>query len=134
MAGAMTSATGNRNRGGAFTLVEILVAVAILAVGIVSIMGVFNAYVSALCDSGDRMRSAMLMKERISMMELEGPRCVSAGRFPGTDAGFSWRTEIHPAGRPSGAAVNEIVVSVWRDGKEHAAYSLTTYARGSPGQ
>ena len=126
---SMTSVTGKTSSRQAFTLIEILVSVAILAAGLVAIMSSFNASLSTLSSSGDRMRAAFLMKETISTMEQEGFGGAAGGRFSGADAGFSWRTEVHRAVRQSGAAVNEVVVSVWRDAAEHSVYSLATYLR-----
>lgn len=124
----MTSPTGNRNSRQAFTLIEILVSVTILAVGIVAIMGAFNVCLSALSASSERMRATLLMRETISGMEQDGFRGASDGKFADGNEGFSWRIDVHPAWRRSGAEVSEVVVSVWRE-DENAAYSLATYAR-----
>ena len=111
---------------------EILVSVMIFAVGIIVIMSTFDACLSALSSSGDMMRATFLMRERISAIEQDGTGGVQGGRFAGADSEFSWKLEVRPAGRASGAVVNEVVVSVWRDTKEQAPYSLATYARESP--
>lgn len=92
-------------------------------------MASFNASLSALSLSGDRMRAVFLIKEAITTMEQEGHGGAVGGRFSGADAGFLWQTEVRPAVRQSGAAVNEVVVSVWRDATEHSVYSLATYLR-----
>lgn len=124
----MTSSTGNRNSTAAFTLIEILVSVSILAVGLVAIMGAFDTCLSALAASGDRMRATLLMKEQLATIEMSGYGNGASGQFVGDDANFSWRVDVHPVSRPSGVELNEVVVSVWR-ANGRAAYSLTTCAR-----
>lgn len=111
-------------RGG-YTLVEVLVSVTILALGVVAAMTAFDACLSSLASSGDLIRASMLMKEKITTFEQGSG--ASEALSSGSEAGFAWRIEVHPARRPSGAAVDEVVVSTWPAGKEKAAYSLTTY-------
>lgn len=128
----MTSATGKTSSLAAFTLVEILVSVSILAVGLAGVMAAFDVCLSTLSVSNDRIHASFLMKEVMSGIEQDGADSAAGGRFSGADAGFSWRTEVRPVSRPSGATVNEVVVSVWRETRAQAIYSLATYVRAIP--
>jgi len=124
----MTSAIGRRNSTKGFTLIEILVSVAILATGIVSILGAFNYCISALAASRDRLDATFFLKQKIAEIEQGG---ISAGIISDTSGGvspFLWRVEDRPTARPADSKITEVVVTAWRqDGGR--TYSLATYVR-----
>lgn len=78
-----------------FTLVEALIAFAILAVTLVALYGVFGTSAAALSRSTRLEQAALLAQSKLD--ELDAVRVVPSvleGPFEGT--GYSWRVELLP--------------------------------------
>ena len=90
-----------RGRGG-FTLLEVLVAVAVLAVALVSLLGLHNRNL-VLAARAERLGiGTLLAREMLTRTQLEG---LSATRrtsgdfsewYPGQYPGFRWRRSVRP--------------------------------------
>jgi prepilin-type N-terminal cleavage/methylation domain-containing protein len=131
-----------RARRSAFTLIEVLVTLAILSTGIVVVLQAFNTSLVALGESRDTLRAYDLLARRVAETELalreqgaEGASSVSEGRFTGRHADFLWRVEVRDASVPgaggltgglSGPQLKEIAASVWRTGatRRHTAVTF----------
>ena len=81
-----------------FTLVEVLVAFAVLAVTLIAIVGVFGTSFRGIDTAQTKTRALQLAQSRLAMeaVRLRGPVEETTGRF---DDQFSWkvRTERHVA-------------------------------------
>ena len=86
-------------------MIEIMIAVIILAFGIVGIIRSYSICISALGISSDYIDAICLSKEKMAEIELEkieSPALregVCQGQFEGRYERFKWKTEIIPAGR-----------------------------------
>ena len=119
--------SGISNKG--FTLVEVLLAVTILAVGIIGVLRAYATSVNALEVSQENIDAVCLLKEKMAEIEQAGleqggiPQGVSSGEFEGSFEGFEWESEVKPS-RVDG--LNEITLVVSRKEKPRR-FSLVTY-------
>lgn len=74
-----------------FTLIEVLVAFAIISISFVLIMQLFSAGLRASRDSCDYTRAIVHAKDK--MEELSDDPVQGSGEF---DDGFKWQTELEP--------------------------------------
>jgi len=115
---------GKRRSG--FTLVEVLVAAAILAIGISAGVRTMGALARASAASADRQSAVRLAGERMATIEaVEG---VNSGNSQGDfqdEPRFRWQQQVTAA---SQTGVLEVVVTVtWREGSIDRHYAVTTY-------
>ena len=140
----MMSATGSEN-GKGFTLVETLLAVTILAVGIVGVLRAYAAAVNALEASMYTQEALCLAKEKMAEVEetaIEENGTVPAkerGSFEGRYKCFKWESDIdttdlflidyeHPEEEPSRVFLNKLKVTLTNeDVKPARRFSLETY-------
>ena len=126
-----------------FTLIEVLIAIAILSTGIVFIMSTFDASVIALSTSQDTLRMMRLARKKMTEVEMsalgEGgiEEETSSGTFSRTDSKFHWDLQVRrvtgpndipSAGETDSETLNEVVVTIGREGTGRR-YSLATYVR-----
>ncbi len=86
----------NENRAG-FTLLEVMVAAAILVVCIVPLLGAIIQGLRAISDTRDIVIATQLARNRMTQIELEkfpDFEGVDDGDFGDEYPGFSWRTEM----------------------------------------
>src|SRR5712692_2004459 len=110
-----------------FTLVEVLVAAAVLAIGISAGVRTLGAMERASAAAADRETAVRLAGERLAM--IEGVEGVSAGNSQGQfeyEPRFRWRKQVSPATNETG--VLEVTVTItWQDGYATRRYPVTTY-------
>ncbi|MBI4844592.1 MAG: type II secretion system protein [Nitrospirae bacterium] len=82
--------SSNHRRSG-FTLIEVIVSIAILSICLVMIMRLFSAGLRASRSSCDYTRAVVHAKEK--MEELSIKPVAGSGLF---DDGFSWESELTP--------------------------------------
>ena len=111
-----------------YTLIEVLLAIALLSASTIAIMGAFQTCTSALAVSRDRMRATHLLKEKLGEFERGELAGATGGECAGDDYGLVWGLDLRPVVFKSGAAGTELKASVWRKG-DAKVFSLTTYAR-----
>ncbi len=85
-----TSGEGARGRAG-FTLIEVIVAIAILAISLVMIMQLFSGGLRASRASCDYTRAILHAKDK--MEELHIKPVQGSGEF---EDGFKWESEVYP--------------------------------------
>jgi general secretion pathway protein I len=113
-----------------FTLLEVLVAVAVLAVALVSLLGLHNRNL-ALAIQAERLSiGTLLVREMLTRTELEG---LSATRrtsgdfsewYPGQYPGFRWQRAVRPTPLEG---LWELQVSVSWGERTHEACELTLF-------
>ena len=132
---------GPAPRGG-FTLIEVLVALVILATGVVAVLRVFETSAVALAESRNRAWSALLIGQKLSEVEAfidANPDTLppaAGGRFAGSYDRFLWRIEVDepppgfdaPAAECDDGRLAAVTGTIWRDGGG-ATYSAATLVR-----
>lgn len=114
-----------------FTLLEVLVALAVLAVALVSLLGLQNRNLMLSMQAERLSTGTLLVREMLTRTQLEGPDAgrVTSGDFTETHPGqypeFRWQRTVRPAPFDG---VWEIQVSVtWGDrADERAELTLFT--------
>jgi general secretion pathway protein I len=115
--------SGPRN---GFTLVEVLVAVAVLAIGIGAGVRTLGAMARSSAAAEDRVTAVRLARERLAILEagVEIPSGDAQGQFE-TEPRFQWQESVVAATDPG---VLEATVSIiWQEGLLERHYSITTY-------
>lgn len=124
-------------RGG-FTLIEVLIAVVILATGMVAVLEGLHASLNVLSGAVDKTRCAMLLRDKIESVRTaveqgDDPGMLgSGGAFETPYANYRWALETTPAalsfsggGDGSSGDLYELEATVWRAGRERT-YSIST--------
>ena len=121
-----------RGRSGGFTLLEVLVAVAILGLTVVVSIQGFAAGLRLLKVSGDHQSAVLIADQKAREVVRPTP-----GRDEGQDGGYAWTREVRAleapdlvvAGRPTHWKVYEITVQVsWADQRRVEVATLRTVA------
>ena len=121
-----------------FTLIEVLIAVVILATGVVVVLQGMHTALAALDAAVDKSRSAMLLRSKVvetqaAAQEGDDPSSLaSSGRFSNPYEGYRWRLDV-AQGAPSGelgsesgsGELYEVGITVWQDGRERS-YETST--------
>jgi len=129
----MTSRSGQ----GGFSLLEVLVAFAILSLTLGVLMQVFSRAVNTTVLSGELSRAAALAEARLNAVGLEIP--LEPGTFTGDpEDGLEWQVSILPyelAGSAWEAPFTPFVVTAvarWGEGERTRELSLTSLRLGAP--
>jgi len=112
----------------AFTLLEVMVAVAILGFVIVSLLGLKNRSMQDVM-LAERITSATLLAKRVMTETLmKGPPAPAEdeGEFPEEEfKGYTWKKVIAPTPLPS---VMEVRIAVlWKEGEREEQVELVSY-------
>jgi general secretion pathway protein I len=127
----MTAAGITRRTGPAgFTLLEVLVALALLSIALVVILQLFSANMRGIAASDDYVRAVMTAESK--MRELTGDEEISEKAWSETtDDGYRLDTTITPAesDRTEDLPVSLLEISMtvhWTDGTKERAFTLKT--------
>jgi prepilin-type N-terminal cleavage/methylation domain-containing protein len=128
-------------REGAFTLIEVLVSVAILSVGMVMVLQALQRSIVFLGDARDcvwanRIVSEKIEETRLSALRSKGPLspCSLSGHYQVYFGDFLWESRISSgvfADLPGNTGMPEprmVTVSAWREGGGRR-YSCSAYIR-----
>lgn len=124
----------NLSSGWGFTLVEVLVAVVILATGIVFVLRALDASVGALAEARDTMWATTLLREKTVLTTLAirteslKPPISRKGRFEGRYADFLWSEEVSLLPAPGPVVSCELITTVWRNGSNRPITAYTHVA------
>ncbi|MCK5306430.1 MAG: prepilin-type N-terminal cleavage/methylation domain-containing protein [Candidatus Omnitrophica bacterium] len=79
----------------AFTLIEVMVAVAILSLGLVLVIQVFSTCLRAVESSSNLSKAAILAQSKLDEIEIMGlyEKPASRDEFEGGASGFNWKVE-----------------------------------------
>jgi general secretion pathway protein I len=141
---APVSACGSKHKHEAgFTLLEVLVATAIMAIAVV---GVFSGLTAATRNAAritQYDRATMLARQVMDALLADNTlsrKDPIAGRFPPAQSGgveAGWRARVTPFEKLNGAGPGSVVVDRieleiwWMDGATRRSFSLEGYRRGS---
>ena len=119
---------GRRQGGsGGFTLIEVIVALTIIAYAFVGLLGLHNRNIAMVADDQDLTRATLLARQFITEMELtEFPEIgVRRGEF-GNSPGFIWEADVQETELP---AVRRVTLRVIWDERNPNACELVYYIR-----
>lgn len=121
-----------------FTLIEVLVALAIIGLALAAVAGTFSTGLLGHHTASDAEAALALAEERLALAAASLDPGSSSGEFAGR---FAWRTTVSRAQDDADKAdaptsppqLYRISVSVaWRDGRRDRAVSLSTLRLGAP--
>lgn len=128
----------------AFTLVELMAAVAVIAVGMVFILGAFNQCLSSMNTAGKTVTAVGLMNDKLQHIDSEHIQnngsqegSWSGGFEQDRYQGFNWSQVVRPVEQDFGNetvfaqdGLNEETVSVsWKQGKVIKDVSVTRFVK-----
>ena len=131
-------------RESGFTLVEVLVALAIVAIAFVGTLGVFSGGLSRLNHDHNVQYALLIAQSQLARVgqdialqdrEIDGHGIDDLGQDGQGDDGFSWHIAITPYGGGAGALFgHRVVVTVgWNEGWQKRDVRLETVRLGLQG-
>jgi len=124
--GAERTARAARREG--FTLLEVMVALVIVAVAFVGLLGVHNRNLRQVGRDQDVTRATLLARELIAQMEVTEKfpdTGVSEGEFE-SQPGYFWQREVTETDLP---AIREVHLRIIFDERQPNAYELLYFVR-----
>ena len=117
-----------KNKSG-FTLFEVVIALAILALGLVALLHTHAVNIETCNRSKMLFVSAMLAQEKMGETEILGFARLrdERGNFGDAYPGFTWEKKV--VGSPLYADARVVVVSVYRQGEPSFGTELVTLLR-----
>ncbi len=130
-----------------FTLVELMVSVAILAVGLAFILQGFAFSLNVQRISEDNLRATLVAENKMAELQIqakENKDGLSGGldeKFEFGDMEYTWEVEVEPVGwemeevSEAHQVLNEVSACLsWKEGKREGKVGLVTYMTSSTGQ
>ena len=120
---------------GGFTLIEIMVALAIIAVAFVALLGLRNRDIVLHDEARAVIAATALAQQRMADATIGGfpDLGTSEGRFDDEHARFTWRQEVSPTGLFSTDLVREVRVMVaWGEPSRNERVDLVSYVFQRP--
>ena len=115
-----------------FSLLEVIIALTIMAVGFMTIMQLFSGSIKSIEMSDQYLKAATLANSKMGELELmDFPANEVSGVFE-NEENFSWEIETRPYSSELNAAggdinLSELVLRVfWKDGQKERQLELTT--------
>ncbi len=118
-----------------FTLIEIMVALAIIAVAFVALLGLRNRDIVLHDEARAVIAATALAQQRMADATIGGFPDIGAseGRFDDEHARFTWRQEVNPTGLFSTDLVREVRVTVaWGEPSRNERVDLVSYVFQRP--
>lgn len=107
-----------------FTLLEVMIGLAILAGVVFTLLGAFNYHLGVAADRRDLVMAAVLGKTKAEEASLSGLPDKTAGSFDGTNVGFSWKMT---SGKTDVPGLERLEVKVMWNGER--SFSLSSFIR-----
>jgi general secretion pathway protein I len=121
-----------RSRRSGFTLIEVLVAVAVLAIGISAGVRAMGAMAQSSAAAGDRETAVRLAAERLAVLEsgVEQASGDAQGVFE-AEPRFRWQQSVAASNEQPGVLETTVTIT-WLDGALERHYAVTTYLLDTP--
>jgi general secretion pathway protein I len=102
-----------------FTLLEVMVSLAIMAGVILTVLGSVNYHIGIIANERDSTTLTLLAQNRMAELDLENAYAKGEGTFAPSHPELTWKTDLLPADFPG---IQKFVVRVRRgsDGREVA--------------
>jgi len=139
----------SKGHSGGFTLIEVLIAVVILATGVVVVLQGLQSSLSALDGAVDKTRAAMLLRSKLgeaqaAALDGDSPSALpERGTFQDPHDAYRWRLSVDTrtpssagadgsSGGGAAGGLYEVNVMVWREGHERTYSSAALVYVRSP--
>jgi len=116
-----------KNKRG-FLLYDVLLALAILSIGLVTVLRSFSTSLQAVRTSRDYFKATLLLEDKLWEMERENslPPGISRSSFPSSK--FSWKVETSAIEEEEDMSLSAVKVTIsWKEGKGEKDIELTTW-------
>ena len=130
----MTTLAIGRSRG--FTLIEIMISVAILSFGLILILQGFTHSLNILRISENNLQATLLAEEKMAQLQIDAKNSEYGfltdfnGESQIDNIEFRWQTSITPDEEHED--LNELLTIVsWKEGKRKGTVPVITYLRTS---
>ena len=118
-----------------FSLIEIVVAMGLLAVGLIGVIRLFPVGMRASSRSAVVSKAALLAWQRLEELKLRGYAAIAAdppdAPLEGSDGKYRWAIAVAPveaAGLPTENDVRAVTVTVrWPEGGQTRSTAVVTY-------
>ncbi len=120
-----------RQRSGGFTLLEVMVALAVIAFGLVGLLGLHARNIKLIARNQNLTRATLLARELVSQIQFQvlssGLQGLgdSQGTFEGYP-GYRWERQVVPTGLDE---MREVVIRVIWDERSPSACELVYFVR-----
>jgi len=94
-----------------FTLLEVMVALAIMASVILTVLGAVNYHLAIIADERDSTALTILARAKMAELELQGIPQKGEGTLAPAHPELSWQAEQFPTDLP---VLQKLVLRVWR--------------------
>jgi len=96
-----------------FTLLEVMVALAIMAGVILTVLGAVNYHLAIIAGEQESSALTLLARAKLAELELQGVPQKSEGTLDPNHPEISWQAEQFPTELP---VLRKLVLRVWRTG------------------
>lgn len=90
----------SRSRQSGFTLVEVMVATAVLAIALLAVLTAFSLAARVAGTSTADTRVAFLAQQKLAELQMQDPHQLApgttGGSFAPSDPDYTWRLTVHP--------------------------------------
>ncbi|HSG05353.1 MAG TPA: prepilin-type N-terminal cleavage/methylation domain-containing protein, partial [Nitrospiria bacterium] len=119
-----------KENAGGFTLIEVMVALAVLAVSFVVLIGLRNTDIAITQEVQHITRATLLAQKKIAELEAQGypPLGIISGGFEDPDDLYTWTQTVNTIGLIPEDFAREVKVEVnWKDGEQTRSIDLVTF-------
>ena len=109
----------------AFILLELMLAVAILSIGLLSLTNIFSISLNAARAAENYFTASLLLEEKIEEIQREVAEGMGEGEFEDYPH-FSWQSEVTPYEEIKGLWIIKLTVS-WRERGDETEESILKY-------
>lgn len=110
-----------------FTLIEIMISLAVLGISLVVLLGLRNRDIAISSEANHIVEAALLARERITLFSMEKDKetIEKKGNFEDPNQDYKWAIAINETGFPQ---IQELSVDVlWNEQNREEKITVTTY-------
>jgi general secretion pathway protein I len=112
----------------AFTLLEVMVALAVLSIALVVVLKNSGKNLSLMYEANSLTIADFLARQKISELELGlGGTKIMEGQFGQEFPGYQWKAEVLPSSIPLSQVQLLQIKIIWKEGEREKSYTLSQY-------
>ena len=134
MSALLVSALNQRRRRAGFTLIEMIVATVLLALGVVAALACISSATRSTSIASEYTTASLLVQQRFAELESQ-PDQIQGGEQNGTfdqEPGFRWEQTIETT--PASSLFKVTLMIQWRSGNIPRSAQFVTYVQKPPEQ